>query len=206
LEAALVEVELGDAGAARKDVAAALQLASTRSTRILAALALARAGDLLQAQKMADELEKENPLYTTIISYWLPSVRAAIALQRKDPATAIRLLEPARYYELGGPQPAPGLGAYLYPVYLRGEAYLALGKGAEAAAEFQKYRNHLGISFNYVPGALSQLQLARATAMQGDAAKAKSQYVKFLAIWKDADPSLPALKEAKAEHAKLQAK
>jgi predicted Zn-dependent protease len=134
---------------------------------------------------------------------YLPSVRAKIALNHSNPQQALDTLEVAAQYELG-------LAAYsfynwpnLYPVYVRGEAYLAAHQGREAAAEFQKILDHRGIVLNEPIGALGHLQLGRAYTLQGDTVKARAAYQDFFALWKDADPDIPILKEAKTEYAKL---
>ena len=203
MNAALREAELGDIGQARKETAAALALASTRGIQIPAAMALARAGDSERAQKMADELQKQNPLDTVINGYWLPTIRAAIEINRKAPAKAIEILQGAAPNELGNPSPQAGVGAMMYPVYLRGQAYLLSHQGAAAAAEFQKFVDHRGVVVNCPLGALARLGLARAYALQGDSAKARAAYQDFLTLWKDADPDVPVLIAAKAEYAKL---
>jgi hypothetical protein len=202
LNDAIREVEFGYPQLARDEVAAALRLSSTRSTRVLAAAVLARAGDTAQAQKIADELQKQNPLYTKIIGYWLPTIRAAIELNRHNPAKAIAILQDAAPYELGVPGPQPELGAMFYPVYLRGEAYLALHQGAAAAKEFQKFSDHRSIAINSVLAGLAPLGLARAYALQGDAAKAHAAYATFLDNWQAADSDVPILKQARAEYLK----
>ena len=129
--------------------------------------------------------------------YRLPAIRAAVALQRKDPNRAVELLQVSSAIELGD-------AANLLPVYLRGQAYLALHEGNLAAGEFQKFIDHRGLVGNFPWGALAQLQLARAFALSGDKNKATAAYKDFLTLWKDADPDIPILKEAKAEYAKLQ--
>jgi hypothetical protein len=145
-------------------------------------------------------------------SYWLPTIRAQIALVNQQPQQAIDILQAARPVELG--QPLSTQGPYcLYPVYLRGESYLASGQGGAAAAEFQKLIDHRGISWSCATGALARLGLARANALQSrtsqgadaDAARTRAltHYKDFLTLWKDADPEIPILKQAKAEYAKL---
>ncbi len=198
-EAALREVELGNREQARAEAYAALKLAPGRGVRDMAALALTRAGETAGAEKLAAELEKTFPLDTLVQRYWLPTIRAGIALQRKDPNRAIELLKATSTIELG----QTNLSINLCPVYLRGEAYLMLHDGNRAAAEFQKFIDHRGLVANFPWGALARLGLARAFAMQGDTAKAKTAYQDFLTLWKDADPDVPILKEAKAEYAKL---
>jgi tetratricopeptide (TPR) repeat protein/tRNA A-37 threonylcarbamoyl transferase component Bud32 len=201
---ALREVEFSNTAQARSATAAALALASTRDVQILAALALARAGDSNRAQKMADELQNQNPLNTKINGYFLPTIRAAVEINRKNPAKAIEILQVVAPYELGNPDPDPVVGAMMYPVYVRGQAYLLLHQGSAAAAEFQKFLDHRGVVVNCPLGALARLGQARAYAMQGDAANAKAAYQDFLTLWKDADPDVPTLIAAKAEYAKLQ--
>jgi predicted Zn-dependent protease len=132
--------------------------------------------------------------------YWLPSIRAAVALERQDPNRAIELLKAASTVELSEPT---HVTIFLCPVYLRGEAYLMLHDSNRGAAEFQKFIDHRGLVMNFPWGALARLGLARAYAMQGAAAKARAAYQDFLTIWKDADPDIPILKEATAEYAKL---
>jgi len=204
MNAALREAEVGNIAQARSETAAALALASTREVRILATLVLARSGDSLRAQKMADELEKQNPVNTVIVDYWLPTTRAAIEMNRNNPSKAVELLQAATSYELGDPLPEVEFGGFLYPPYMRGQAYLLLHQGIEAAAEFQKFLDHRGLVANCPLAALAHLQLGRAYAMQGDTAKGRAAYQDFLTLWKDADPDIPILKQAKAEYARLQ--
>jgi len=198
--AALREVEVGNREQARAEANAALKLAPNRDVRAIAALALARAGDTAEAEKLAAELDKTFPLHTRVQRYWLPTIRAAVALQRKDPNRAIELLKVASTVELSYPT---NLAILLCPAYLRGEAYLMLHDGNAAAAEFQKFIDHRGLVADFPWGALARVGLARAYAMQGDTAKARTAYQDFLTLWKDADPDIPILKEAKAEYANL---
>jgi serine/threonine protein kinase/tetratricopeptide (TPR) repeat protein len=195
--AGLREVESGNRGQPRAEANAALKLAPNRDVRAMAALALARAGDTAAADNLAVELDKTSPLDTMVQRYWLPTIRAAVALERKDPNRAIELLKMVSPIELGAST------AILCPVYLRGEAYLMLHDGNRAAAEFQKFIDHRGLVMNFPWGALARLGLARAYALQGDTAKARAAYQDFLTLWKDADPDIPILKQAKAEYAKL---
>jgi serine/threonine protein kinase/tetratricopeptide (TPR) repeat protein len=199
--AALREVEAGSREQARAEAIAALKLAPNRDVREIAALALARAGDTAGAEKLATELDKTSPLDTLVQRYWLPTIRVGVALERNDPDQAIELLKVASTVELGAP--TTNLTIFLCPVYLRGEAYLMLHDGNGAAAEFQKFIDHRGLVMNFPWGALARLGLARAYAMQGDTTKARAAYQDFLTLWKDADPNIPVLKEAKAEYAKL---
>jgi len=133
----------------------------------------------------------------------LPTIRALLALNHKEASNAVKALEPAAPYELGIPTVA-AFSPVLYPVYVRGQAYLAAHTAADAAAEFQKILDHRGIVLNQPVGALVHLQLGRAYALSGDRAKARAAYEDFLTLWKDADPDIPILKQAKAEYAKLQ--
>jgi tetratricopeptide (TPR) repeat protein len=199
--AALREVESGNREQARAEAHAALKLAPNRDVRTIAALALARAGDTAGAEKLAAELEKTFPLNTLVERYWLPTIRAGVAMERQDPNRAIELLKVASSVELGLPM---NIAILMCPVYLRGEAYLMLHDGNRAEAEFQKFIDHRGLVVNFPWGALARLGLARAYALQGDTTKARAAYQEFLTLWKDADPGIPILKEAKAEYAKLQ--
>jgi tetratricopeptide (TPR) repeat protein len=201
-EAALREVEAGNREQARAEAKAALKLAPNRDVRAIAALALARAGDTAGAERLAGELDKTFPLDTRVQRYWLPTIRAGVALERKDPDRAIELLKVASTVELGGP--LNNLTIFLCPAYLRREAYLMLHDGNAAAAEFQKFIDHRGLVGNFPWGVLARLGLARAYALQGETARARAAYQDFLTLWKDADPDVPILKEAKAEYAKLQ--
>ena len=200
---ALREAEFGNATQARQFASAALALAPLgRDVQLLAALALARAGDAVSAQQFTDKLNSDFPLSTVLQHYWLPTVQAEIELTHGNPARAIEVLHSASTYELGDPpQFQPGT---LYPVYVRGQAYLRAGNGTAAAQEFQKIIDHRGIVLNFPLGALAHVGLARACALSGDTARAKGAYQDFFALWKDADPAIPILKEAKAEYAKLQ--
>jgi Flp pilus assembly protein TadD len=199
--AALREADLGSTQQARSDANAAVKLAPNRDVRSWAALALAQSGDTAGAESLANQLDKELPLDTLIQKYRLPTIRAAIALQRRDPNQAIELLKVTDPVELGDT-------GSLLPIYVRGEAYLMLHYGDAAAAEFQKFIDHYGLVGNFPLGALARLGLARAYAL--DAAKdstardkARAAYQNFLTLWKDADPDIPIYKQAKAEYAKL---
>jgi serine/threonine protein kinase/tetratricopeptide (TPR) repeat protein len=200
--AALREAECGNVAQTKETAQAAVALVPGRDVRVLAALALARAGEASRAEAMADQLAKEHPDNTALKFYWLPSIRAAVEINRNNPGKAIENLAPAVPYELGEP-PQLYLGT-LYPAYLRGEAYLQLHKGKEATAEFQKLLDHRGIVLNFPLGALAHLGLGRGSALQGDNAKARTAYQDFFALWKDADRDIPILMAAKSEYAKLQ--
>jgi eukaryotic-like serine/threonine-protein kinase len=203
MNAALREAEFGNDPPARQRVEAVLTKSSSREMRILGALALARAGDSKGAEQIADDLGKRYPSDTVVNRYWLPAIRGAIEIDRKNPAKAVDLVAGAVPYELGNPLPQAEIGAYLYPVYVRGQSYLLLRDGTNAAAEFQKFVDHPGITINCPLGALARLQLGRAYSLTGDKDKARSSYADFLKLWKDADPEIPILKQAKAEYARL---
>jgi eukaryotic-like serine/threonine-protein kinase len=200
---ALREVEFGNSASAREETTAALALTPGRGIEALAAMALARSGDVAGAQKLANKLNNDFPLNTILQGYWLPAIRAAIELHRKNPAGSIELLRSTASHELGAPEPLLIVGT-MYPVYLRGEAYLLAHEGKEAADEFQKFLDHPGVVLNFSLGALAHLGLARAYVLQGDSAKARAAYKDFFTLWKDADSDTPIFKEAKTECAKLQ--
>jgi eukaryotic-like serine/threonine-protein kinase len=202
VSAALREAEFGNQSEAKQGVAKALGLSPGRDVKLFTALTLARTGDSARARALADELEKAQPSDTMLKVYWLPTIRAAAELNAHNPTQAIIDLEAAAPYELGQP-PQLQLGT-LYPVYVRGQAQLIAHNGQAAAIEFQKILDHRGVVLNYPLGALAHLGLARAHALSGDTAKARTAYQDFLALWKDADPDIPILKEAKAEYEKLQ--
>ena len=202
VNAALREAEFGNTAAAKQGVAAALALAPGRDVKMFAALTLARIGETAGAKAIIEELEKNYPSFTVLKVYWLPTTKAAMELNANNSGQAVVFLEAAAPYELGEP-PQLQVGT-MYPVYFRGQAYLAAHNGAAAATEFQKFLDHRGIAVNFPLGALAHLGLARAYALSGDTAKAKIAYKDFLTLWKDADPDIPVLKDAKAEYAKLQ--
>jgi len=197
--AGLREAEFGNAAVAKHDAEAAMALAPGRDVKVLVALTKARINDLAGAKAIVAELEKTEASNTLFKVYWLPTLRAAIDLSQGNASQAVIDLEPTSPYELGQPPPISGL----YPVYVRGQAYLAAHNPAAAVAEFQKIVDHRGIVQNLPLGTLAQLQLGRAYAMSGDNAKAKAAYQDFFNLWKDADPDIPILKEAKAEFTKL---
>jgi hypothetical protein len=162
---------------------------------------------------LAQDLGKRYPLDTQMQSLWLPAIQAQLALDKKNPASALTAIQAASSIELGGIPFVVNISC-LYHVYVRGEAYLAAGQGNAAAAEFQKILDHSGIVWNCWTGALARLGVARANALQArtsqgadaDAARVRAlaAYKDFLTLWKDADPDVPILKDAKAEYAKLQ--
>jgi serine/threonine protein kinase/tetratricopeptide (TPR) repeat protein len=201
VNSALREAEFGNLARAKQDISAALALAPARDVKVLSALALARIGDAAQSRSLLAELEKSDANNTVFKLYWFPAVRSAIDLDAGTADTAIVDLEAATPYELGTPSQF-ALGT-MYPVYLRGLAYLKSAKNAEATTEFQKFIDHRGVVVNFPLGALARLQLARAYAAAGDNVKAKAAYQDFFSLWKDADPDIPILKEAHAAAAKL---
>ena len=202
--AALWQAEFGNLVQARKDAARALALSPGRDGKIVIAMALARIGDFSRANALADELQKTHPRDTLVQFYSLPSIRAAVELSRGNAAKAEDFTERARPYELAAPSTPPTDLRALYPSYVRGQAYLAMHRGNDAAVEFQRILDHRGLNGNSPLGALAHLQIGRAYAMSGDPAKARAAYQDFFALWKDADPDIPILKQAKAEYAKLQ--
>jgi len=200
--AGLREAEFGNTAAARENADAALSLQSGSDVKLLVALTLARVGDTAKAKKLVEQLEKERTASTdTMLKlYCLPTVHGAIEISKNNPSQGILDLEATAPYELGGPLAFP----YLYPVWVRGHAYMAAQNGIAAAAEFQKLIDHPGIVLNQPIGSLAHLELGRAYALSGDNVKALASYEKFLTLWKDADPDIPVLIAAKSEYAKLQ--
>lgn len=197
---ALREAEFGNTAQAKQDTASALALASGRNLKIMAALALARVGEDSQSQKIADKLASSYPFDTILNLYWLPVIRAALDLNRHNPTKAVEILQTSAPYELGSPSPYP---ESLYPIYLRAEAYLQLGQDGQAAADFQKILDHRDIVQNLPFSALAHAGLARAYAVRGERAKARTAYEQFLTLWKDADADIPIYRRAKAKYAKL---
>ena len=221
--AAVREAFFGNASEARKRAMATRDLSKDRAAEYGAALALALSGDSSWSQTLANDVERRFPEDTSVRLSYLPTLRALAALNQGEPAKAIELLQIAVPHELGAPASSvDGFFGALYPIYVRGEAYLVADQGTEAATEFQKILDHRGIVVSDPIGALAHLQLGRAFAveaglsrhgenrgvkppLQPDAlAKAKAAYQDFLTLWKDADPDIPILKQAKAEYAKLQ--
>jgi len=212
--AALQQAAYGHTTEARRTAAEALKLAPASSgAEAESALAFAMAGDTTRAESLTKDLGKRFPMYTQMQSLWLPAIQAQLALDRKNPAVGLNVLQAASPIELGN-IPFVNNISCLYHVYVRGEAYLAAGQGSAAAAEFQKILDHSGIVWNCWTGALAHLGVARANALQArtsqgadaDAARVRAlaAFKDFLTLWKDADPDIPILKQAKAEYAKLQ--
>ena len=213
--AALREAAFGNLGEARQAADAGLKLApDSPAVEVEAALAYAMTGDAVRAESLAQDLDKRYPLETQMQSLWLPAIRARLALRRKETAVAVNTLQvslpPIEYGDIAFNNNV----SCLHPTYIRGEAYLASGRGTAAAAEFQKILDHGGIVWNCWTGALARLGLARANAWQAktsqgadaDAARVRAlaAYKDFQTLWKDADPDIPIYKQAKAEYAKLQ--
>jgi serine/threonine protein kinase/tetratricopeptide (TPR) repeat protein len=196
-DAALREALFGNASTARQRAMAALGLSNSRDVEYGIAFALAVSGDSSRSQTLTDDLAKRLPEDTKVTFAYNPTLRALLAMNHREPSKAVEMLQNSIPYELG-------TAASLYPAYVRGEAYLAARQGREAAVEFQKILDHRGIVVSDLIGALAHLQLGRAYALSGDDAKANIAYKDFLTLWKDADPDIPILKEAKAEYAKLQ--
>jgi eukaryotic-like serine/threonine-protein kinase len=196
-QAAVHEAVTGNLAFAKQQGQAALALSNGRDVQGWSAMALALAGDSAQALRLADDLAKRFPEDTVVQMQYLPLIRGAQALQSGNAAKAIEILAKASPHELGNTVAD-------YPAYIRGEAYLKLARGTAAAAEFQRIVDNPGPVSNDPHGALAHLGLARAYALSGDTQKARTAYQDFFALWKDADPDIPILKQAKAEYAKLQ--
>jgi len=203
-ESGLREALFGNADAARRRASLAMKRPAGHDVQYVSALALAYAGDDRQAQALTAGLANGFPEATIVQYNYLPTLRAKLALSNGNASEALESLRAAAPYELGQTTYSIYRCTVMYPVYVRGEAYLAEHQGAQAAAEFQKILDHRGIVLNEPIGALAHLGLARAYVMQADTAKAKTAYQDFLAQWKDADPDIPILVAAKSEYAKLQ--
>ncbi len=202
---AVWEAFYGNAAAARQSAAKALELGrGGREVNYAAAFALALAGDLSQSRALAEDLAREFPEDTSVQFMYLPTLRALFSLNAHDPAAAIQALQTASRYDLAlGAVGFIGRFGGLYPIYVRGQAYLAARQPAEAAGEFQRILDHRSIVLVDPMDAMARLQLARALALSGDNVKAKSAYNDLLTLWKNADPDIPVLKEARAEFARL---
>jgi eukaryotic-like serine/threonine-protein kinase len=199
--AALRNAEFGDANGARTIAAQALNLSLGPGVKILTALALARSGDARRAQKLADELSRQFPMNTMLQAYWLPTIRASLELDNGHSARAIELLDAASQYELAQTWQFQ-LGT-MYPVYVRGVAHLKAGYGDQAGADFQEILDHRTVILNFPLASVAYLQLGRSKAAVHDTDGARQGYKDFLTLWKDADPDVPILKQARAEYEKL---
>src|ERR1700685_1538240 len=199
---ALEAAEAGNDLQARRYESKAAGSPQDHNGKIALALALARSGETADAAGLADQISAERPEDTLVQHYFIPTIRAAIKLRQHDPAAAIDLLRGTAKYDLA----FTGVVDSVYPAYIRGLAYLGLGDGQSAAAQFQKLIDNPGFSVRHVVGPLARLQLGRAQKMMGDDASARKSYEEFLSIWKDADPDLPVYRQAKAEYAQLQEK
>jgi len=203
--AAVREALFDNASAAVRSASDALEISKGRDVEYAAAFALALAGESQRAQLLANDLDMRFPQDTSVRFSYLPTLRALFALNAREPSHAIDALREAASYELAVPAVSNfGFFGSLYPAYVRGEAYLAAQTYVEAAAEFQKIVDHRGLVLGDPIDAIARLQRARALALAGDRGKAKAAYADFLALWKDADPDTPILRQAKAEYAKLQ--
>jgi len=201
---ALFEAEVGNRSRAIEQADSAMRLSHEKDIRVLVALALARAGDTKRAETLASSLRLEFPLDTILNRYWLPVIEAAVQLSIGDSSSALEHLEIAKPYELGQPSSFQVFSiSPMYPVYLRGQAFIAARKGSEASAEFEAMQRHPGMLLNHPLGSLAGLGLARAEALKGETSTASGLYGKFLLGWKDADADLPLLTQAKNEAASL---
>jgi len=195
----------GNAAAATQKVTATLDLARGRDVDFAAAFALALSDDVVRSQALADDLAKNFPEDTSVQYLYLPTLRALFSLNAHDAAAAIQSLQRASRFDLGiGGIGAIGYFGRLYPIYVRGQAYLAAHQPAAAAAEFQRIIDHRSIVLVDPMDAMARLQLARALVLSGDTTKAKHAYNDLFALWKDADAKSPIVNEARAEFAKLQ--
>lgn len=212
--AASREAASGDAVHGVQDAADGLKLApESQGVSVEAALAFAMVSENGRAKSLAEDLDKRYPLDTQMQSLWLPAIRAQLALNGKNPAEALRVLQTVEPPVEYGTIFFTNNPSCLYPTYIKGQAYVASGQGANAATEFQKIIDHAGMVWNCSTGALAHLGLARANALQSkkskgavaDAARVRalSQYKQFLDLWKDADPGVSIFKTAKTEYAKL---
>jgi len=198
IPSALEDAEVGKDAQARRYETEAAGSPLDHNRKIALAQTLARSGQVAEAARLADEVSVERPEDTLVQHYFVPAIRAAIKLQQHDPAAAIDLLRDTVKYDLA----FTGFD-YLYPVYIRGLAYLELGDGRSAAAQFQKLIDNPGFTVRDVTGPLAWLQLARSRKMMGDEAGAQKSYETFLDLWKNADPDIPIYQQAKGEYAKL---
>jgi tetratricopeptide (TPR) repeat protein/tRNA A-37 threonylcarbamoyl transferase component Bud32 len=202
VQSAARDVEVGEFTSAREFIAEAKKLSQAQNVKILIALIFARMGNTKEAESLARELDKEWPAGTYIQKYWLPVIRAAIDTRQGQPGKAIDALGTATLLEFASPEATSV--ATLYPPYVRGQAYLAMGEATAAAAEFKKLIEHPGMVVNFPLAALAHLEMARAYSRSSDPENSRQSYRKFFQLWQDADPEIPILKEATAEYAKVQ--
>jgi len=194
---ALWESEFGNAGLARQAAKAAMTLAPEIQAQVIAALAFARAGETFEATAIEHKLNKQRPLDTLMQNYWLPTLRAQNELNHGNAKHAVEFLQATSAYDLSGV-------GFMLPVYVRGHACLLANDAAQAVAQFQKVLDHPGVTLGSPLAPLARLGLARAYRVQGDTEKSRIAYKDFFTLWKDADPDIPILKDAKSEYAKLQ--
>ncbi len=198
--ASIRKASFGNPAEARTRALAALALSKDREVEYCAAYAMALSGEVSQAQRMADDLARRFPENTVVRFSYLPALRAQIALNHGDAAKALEELQVTTPYEVGAARDFCGA---LHPVYVRGEAHLAAGKGIEAVTEFQKILDHRGVVGSEPIGALAHLQMGRAFVLMGETDKAKQAYEDFFAEWTGADAAIPVLKRARAEYPNL---
>ena len=201
--AAVHESDFGNFSEAQRLAKESLALTRTRNVMAVAATAYAQSGNLRQAQALAEELGRDYPDHTLLHLAWLPAIGATIEIKQNNPSRAIETLQKATSVELGKPIFNVNNGLIFRPEYTRGQAYLLLQSGNEAAAEFKKILDHPGVSVNDPLGALAHLGMARALVLQHETDKARAEYEQFLNLWKDADPDIPVLQQARAEYGKL---
>jgi eukaryotic-like serine/threonine-protein kinase len=195
---ALIEALAGNTSLAREFAEQASPLSSGAGDDFLAASSFALSGRANEAESMAQKLNHDHPLDTIVQEYSLPNIRAAIELRQHRPANALSELQRVNVCK------SYDETSCSFPIYLRGQAHLMARQAPNAAADFQKILDNPGLTVTFVTGALARLQLGRAQAMMGDKTAARKSYRDFLTLWKDADPDIPILKEAKAEYARLQ--
>ena len=193
---ALLNAAFGDCRQTKESAANAFNIARSKQALMLSGVALTLCGETSRAQSLADELVKRYPKDTFVNTTWLPTIQAALEIKRGNTEQAVQLLQAARRFEMG-------LDAGAWAAYVRGLAYLRARAGTEAMAEFQKIIDHRGVVAVSALYPLAHLGLARAAALTGDTAKSRNAYEDFFALWKDADPDLPILIEAKKEYQKL---
>jgi tetratricopeptide (TPR) repeat protein len=201
--AAVHESDFGNIKEAQRLAKESLALSRTRNVMAAAATAYAQSGNMRQAEALAEELRRNYPDHTLLNLAWLPTIAATIEIKQNNPSRAIETLQEAVSVELGNANTQVNMGLVLRPAYTRGQAYLLLHRGTEAATEFQKILDHPGVVVNDPLGALAHLGMARALVLQSNTAKARTEYEQFLNLWRDADPYIPILQQARAEYGNL---